>query len=55
MAERFVPVIAVTELAGDEVHDPAQDYGRTYEEREAVEAVAEHALGCFALGDAEDG
>ena len=41
-------------LACDEVHDPAEHDCGAYEEAEAVEAVAEHSLGCFALGDAED-
>src|SRR5581483_10373874 len=42
-------------LARDEVHDPAEHNGRSDEEYEAIDAVADHALRRFALGDAEHG
>src|ERR1035437_4559754 len=46
---------SVSRLPGDEEHDPAEHDGRDGEEHEAVDAVADHAPGRVAQGDAEDG
>src|ERR1035437_293086 len=46
---------SISRLSGDEEHDPAEHDGRDGEEHEAVDAVADHAPGRVALGDAEDG
>lgn len=44
----------MSELAGDEEHEPAEYDRRAHEEGKAVDAVIDHPAGRVALSDGED-